>query len=325
MLPKNRGSAWRLRCGVVALAMVGPLAIPVTASASDGPGRAGPHVQTFVNQAKAVTRTNGRTAFAMKFQLRQSSASTLNAANSAVALATKCQDCSAIAIGVQVIYVTKQNLSDLNESNISGAENTDCTVQCFAMAEAFQIVFAAGAIQPLTREQLRDMARVKAGFAALRHSVLSPDQIQSQSIALVSEIVSILENNPYIAPASTTPTPASTMATPMAPASTMATPMAPASTTPTPMAPASTTPMLSPAINAAAMPSQLTSDSGPIVDVYRDIHWSSPRRPADATGPPEVRPAVRGSLLYPRAAGRWSDVCRGTGPAPADHPVGSRP
>jgi orotate phosphoribosyltransferase len=49
---------------VVALAMVGPLAIPVTASASDGPGRAGPHVQTFVNQAKAVTRTNGRTAFA---------------------------------------------------------------------------------------------------------------------------------------------------------------------------------------------------------------------------------------------------------------------
>jgi hypothetical protein len=246
MLPKNRGRAWRLRCGVVALAMVGPLAIPVTASASDGPGRAGPHVQTFVNQAKAVTRTNGRTAFAMKFQLRQSSASTLNAVNSAVALATECQDCSAIAIGVQIIYVTKQNLSNLNESNISGAENTDCALQCFAMAEAYQIVFAAGAIQPLTHEQLRDLARVKVGFAALRHSVLSPDQIQSQSSALVSEIVSILENSPYVAPASTTPTP---------------------------MTP---TPMLSPAINAAAMPSQLASESGPIVDVYRDIHWSSP-------------------------------------------------
>ena len=161
MLHKMRDGALRLRRGVVALAIFVALAIPVTASAST-------RTATYVNLANATSFRNGRTDFTLKFQLRQSSASTVNAINRAVALTSGCHDCGSTAIAFQVLAITNENLATLNANNSADATSFAC-IRCSTLAEAYQIIIASDSPPRLTDEQKRGLAQVQAGLEALRN------------------------------------------------------------------------------------------------------------------------------------------------------------
>jgi hypothetical protein len=278
MLPKvKNGSSW-LRFGVVALTIPITLSIPVTASAAV-PGAASAQIKaTYVNRAKATSNQHRRTDYSAKFRLRQSSASIINADESAVAQSRKCHGCTAVAIAFQVIFVPAQNLIGLNQDTTAVATNYDC-VNCSTLAEAYQIAYISTSQKRLTYHQLAGLHRVGAQLEALQHSRLSTDQIQNKVAGLVNQAVSILTNGAVPAPAdpAPAPTPAASAspvtlavsASPVSPA-VSASPVSPAVSA-SPVSPAVSASPVSPAVNASSLPAQLTQLNQPVIDIFSKI------------------------------------------------------
>ena len=245
----------RLRFGIVALTIPITLSIPVTASAAvPGAVSARTHV-TYVNAAKATSKRNWRTDYSVKFRLRQSSASIINADESAVALASKCHDCGAVAIALQVVFVPQQDLTTLNQDTTADAIGNAC-VRCSNLAEAYQLVDVSDSQQRLTSHQRAALQRVGFQLEALQYSGLSTDQIQNKVAELVNQAVTILTSGAGSTPGGAGSTPGGAGSTPGGAGST----------------PVGPTPLLSPAINASSLPAQLTQPSQqPAIQLYVKI------------------------------------------------------
>jgi hypothetical protein len=238
MLSKIRRSrALRLLYGVVPLAILFALFTPVAASAAGwgarsadwGARSAGMQV-TYVNLAKAFSLRNNRTDYSVRFQLRQSPASVINADNSALALTSRCHDCGAIAIAFQVIFAPEKSLTTLNLNSVAKATSTFC-VRCSTLAESYQIVDISNTQQRLTDRQRDGLEYVGRELEALRSSHLSTGQIQSKVGELASQTIALLQNG-------------------------------------TGAAPASEAPLASPAINGPALPAQSAGISQPGIEVF---------------------------------------------------------
>ena len=191
-----------------------------------------------LNEAEAISRSNGQTVFALQFKIRRNYAPGFDAVNRALALADMCDDCDAIAIAVQVVFTQKQNLAAVSADNTAKAINYLCDTSCSALAEAYQIVIANDSAQP-TFEQIVATARAQAKFEALRRSGLDNDEIRSQSTDIINQMISVLEGGSGGASADTAPT-------------------------------------FSPAVNGSSLPAQLTQNSGPVIDLFHDIQWWQP-------------------------------------------------
>jgi hypothetical protein len=221
MLSRISGSS-RLRYGVVALTIPVMLAMPVAASAAVLGTASATSQVTYVNLAKATSLHNWQTDYSVKFQLRESSASIINADNSAVALTSGCHDCGAIAIGFQVVFAPAQSLTALNVDNTANATSYSC-VRCSTLAEAYQLVDISNSQQHLTYDQVAGLEQVHFELEALQYSGLSTDQIQSKVAELANQALTILQNSAGAAPAGSAPS-------------------------------------ISPAINGSALPAQLTGN-----------------------------------------------------------------
>jgi hypothetical protein len=242
-----RHGAVRLRYGVVALAIFAPLAATSSAAASVSytpqPATYTPQPATYVNSANATSQYNYDHAFNLRFQLVQrGSPSELTADNSATALTDNCRDCGALAIGFQVIFVNSQNLTAINASNNANATSYSC-VNCTNMAEAYQIIAASDTQTSLTWEQAAALYRIDANLAALQRPFLTPDQIQSRSDALANLAVSIVSNPDFGLSSGG--------------------------------GPLARTSAFSPAINGTALPTELTSSTLPVVDLYVSVKVST--------------------------------------------------
>src|ERR1035441_1886695 len=114
MLPKTR-RLWS-RCGLMALTI--PITLSMTGAASAVVNDNSPaQTQTYDNLAQASSQTDRWTDFSVKYQLEQTSAETVNGDNSAVASTSYCHDCGAVAIGFQVLVISRQDLANLHVSN----------------------------------------------------------------------------------------------------------------------------------------------------------------------------------------------------------------
>ncbi len=199
----------RLRSGVLAVTMAAfvPLAVPVTASAStfDGYAPPGDHViytvgTQFVNQVYAGSFMNGRTVFREKFQLGVGTGSTINAVNRAVAVASRCDGCNAVALGFQIVTTTEQDLQAIHAVNVASATDRYCIDTCGAFADVFQVVVATDTPQPLTFGQLLSEAQlnglyfIRTEFLALERSGLALPVVQAQCQHLVAQAVTILQD-----------------------------------------------------------------------------------------------------------------------------------
>jgi len=173
---------------------------PVAASAAvRGTPPAGTQA-TFVNPASAASLWNWFTDYSLKFQLRQSHASTINADASALALTRGCHDCGAIAIAFQVIFTPEQSLTALNVNGTADATSTSC-VRCSTLAEVYQIVDISQTEQQLTYQQLAGLKYVRFELDALRFARLSGAQIQSKATELANQAVTILQDGTADPPA----------------------------------------------------------------------------------------------------------------------------
>lgn len=195
MLPRITNLARRSRRGVVALAIPVTLAFPVAASA----GVWGP---VYGNQAEAVASFNGQTSTDVKFQLDLPSISTVNVLNEAHASTSRCDRCSAVAIGFQVLFAAGVGSADVNAQNTADALSSSCT-RCSVLAAAYQIVYVGGAPERLSSQQQQQLAQIKAGVMSLEHSNLAADQIQQQAAGLASQAVAVLQATPNTASAVT--------------------------------------------------------------------------------------------------------------------------
>lgn len=269
MLPKTRHRARRLRSGVLTLtlAVFVPLAIPVTASASTIPGYpppgdfvSSPFGNEFLNQVNADSETDQKTVFKVKFGLGEGASPTITAINRAVALTSRCANCTAIAIGFQVVTTTEQDLVDLHAINVAKATNNDCTATCDAVADVYQVVVATDTPQPmsfgklLSPQQRNALYQLRSEFLALPNSGLSLTQIQAKCQDLAGQAVDILQDANSGGPSSGGPSSG-----------------APVYTTPT-------LPTFSPAAHGVGSYTELTGTDQPVVNLYHDLQskpsWS---------------------------------------------------
>ncbi len=136
----------------------------------------------------------------MKFGLGVGAGPFVTAVNRAVALTSRCANCTAIAIGFQVVTTTYHDLVDLRAINVAKATNNDCTATCDAVADAYQVVVATDTAQPqtfgqmLSQSQLNALYQIRSEFLALQNSGLSLSDIQAQCQDLASQAVTILQD-----------------------------------------------------------------------------------------------------------------------------------
>jgi hypothetical protein len=219
----TRPRGWRLRSGVLAftLALFVPLAIPATATASSFPSGSNPwgYVPSgnipsvdnwislpqrgvFVNDVSADAPADGNNAFNAKFQLGIGVTPKISAYEDATAV-TQCANCSAIALGLQVVTTTDTYLTTIRAQGIASATNTVCTPSCTAVADAYQVVVATNTPSPLgfgtllSGQQLAQLWKVRNEFLALPTSGDTIPQILSECQDLVNQVDSILLEATY--------------------------------------------------------------------------------------------------------------------------------
>ena len=135
----------------------------------------------------------------MKFQLRQSSAATINIANHAVASTTGCGDCGAFAIAFQVLFAAEHGPFTLNADNTADATSVSCA-KCSTLAAAYQIIYVTDSpqrltLQRLTLQQIRGLAQIGANCSPC-NTPARPGPGQSSADALANQAVSILQDGP---------------------------------------------------------------------------------------------------------------------------------
>jgi hypothetical protein len=264
----SHGVRW-LRSGALAVTLAAfvPLAIPVAASASTNPAYPGPGNypgyppgHEFINVVHADSQTNQKTVFKVKFELGVGVSRTISAVNRAVALASGCADCHAIAIGFQVVTTTERDLAAIHALNVGSASTKDCTLTCSATADAYQVVVATDTPQPMSfdwllgQQSLAAMSNLRSEFLALPNSGLSLAQIQAKCQDLVNEAVAILQDGNDGGPGYPGyPAFQAYPAYPAYPAFSMAT--------------------YSPDVHGAESDTPLTGNGQPVVRVYRDLQF----------------------------------------------------
>jgi hypothetical protein len=154
----------------------------------------------FVNQVRADTATYRGIVFREKFQLGVGTGSTLTAINRAEAVASRCDQCDAVALGFQIVTTTLQGLHAIHAVNVADATDRYCIDKCAAVADAYQVVVATDTPQPLpfgqllSEAQLNGLIFIRTEFLGLQHSGLALPVIQAQCENLVIQAVTILEN-----------------------------------------------------------------------------------------------------------------------------------
>lgn len=187
MLSRIKDLILRPRSGVVALGAVAALSFPVAASAA-------PATATYSNSATASSQTNGKNVFVLKYQAEETSASTLNAKNQALASTSHCQNCAASGIAFQVIFVSKHGPLAINADNEANATSDSCAT-CPALAAAYQIIYAAN--QPgLSRFQIQGLNHVHAELITLQFTGLTGAKLQARTDEIAQEAVDVLNNGP---------------------------------------------------------------------------------------------------------------------------------
>lgn len=207
MLPKMRDGAWRLRWGAVALAVIVPLALPMAASADEGPTAAANSIQYInvaINPPAGIqtaesdnsvlsTVTGYGHPFKIGFRFWQSNAPLVTVTNYAEADSSNCGNCSAVGIAFQVVLVSKQTLAELTATDAAEANSNNCS-DCHSLAEAFQIVYATDNWSGMKQIVMTASLRTVVQLQMLKYLGLSTGQIQARSTDLINDLISFLQN-----------------------------------------------------------------------------------------------------------------------------------
>jgi putative peptide zinc metalloprotease protein len=211
-----------------------------TTSASTTPTTPGASTD---NAAVASNTTDGRNVFALSLKIVQTDASTVDAGNAAVAVAS-CSDCQTVAIALEGVLVIG-NPDTFDPTNVALAINSDCT-NCQTLATAYQQVVQYDSRVRITGAGRREISDIRQDLQSLRKSGLDILAIQQRVNEDAGRFLAVLKNDvvPVGRPTSTTTTAAAAAAatpTTTAPATTSTTAAPEPSSSTTVPSPTSTT------------------------------------------------------------------------------------
>lgn len=144
------------------------------------------------NVAGAVNTKDGKTVYAIRIKLVQTSADTVDATNVAAAVAS-CSDCTTVAIAFEGILVTGSP-STFDPTNLALAYNVNCT-GCTTVAEAYQEVVQSSTRVRITGAGRREIAAIRRELDALKKQDLTYDEIAARVEALEDRFAAVLHND----------------------------------------------------------------------------------------------------------------------------------
>jgi putative peptide zinc metalloprotease protein len=219
--------------------------VPLLSSSSEAPAPTSSSTSTVPttpgastdNVAVATNKTDGRSVYALSLKIVQTDASTVDATNAAVAVAS-CADCQTVAIALEGVLVIG-NPDTFDPTNLALAINSECT-NCQTLASAYQSVVQYDNRVRITGAGRREIADIRQDLNSLRNSGLDILAIQKRVDEDAGRFLAVLRNEvvPVGKPAASTTTTATS-----APASSTTTTTAgvESTTTSTTSAPASPT------------------------------------------------------------------------------------
>jgi putative peptide zinc metalloprotease protein len=168
---------------VVARAVDGTPATDTTADATN----AGSKGDT--NVAGAVNTKDGKTVYAIRLKLVQTTADTVDSTNVAAAAAS-CTDCTTVAIAFEGVLVAGDPAT-VDPTNLALAYNVNCS-GCTTVAEAYQAVVATSTRVRITGSGRREIAAVRQELERLRTQDLSYDDLVARVAALEARFAAVL-------------------------------------------------------------------------------------------------------------------------------------
>lgn len=185
------------------------------------------------NVAAAVNTQDGRTVVALAIKIVQTDASTVDAANAAVAVAS-CTDCQTVAIALEGVLVVGSP-DNFSPTNLALAINTECT-NCQTLAAAYQKVVQNDTRVRISGTGRREIAAIRTDLLSLRNSGLDIFTMWQRVNDAAARFAAVLETEVYpignVARAEQAPETTTTVA-PSAPSSTTTTTTEPTTTTTT--------------------------------------------------------------------------------------------
>jgi putative peptide zinc metalloprotease protein len=172
---------------VVARAVDGTPVADTTGTASPAAGTSGGDD----NVAAAVNTKDGKTVYAIRLKIVQTSADTVDSNNVAAAVAS-CSDCTTVAIAFEGVIVAGP-ATTIAPTNLALAYNVNCS-GCTTVAEAYQKVVQTSTRVRITKEGRREIAAVRKELTGLRHSDLSYDEIVARVAVLEQRFAAVLTN-----------------------------------------------------------------------------------------------------------------------------------
>jgi putative peptide zinc metalloprotease protein len=141
------------------------------------------------NTAIAVNTKDDSSVFRLAFDIRRVMDNVVDQGNAAVAYAS-CENCRATAIAIQAVLVGGQ-VDTVTPTNLAIAINDQCT-SCVAMAFAYQFVLGTDGPMHFTPEGNRALRDIRHRLHDLRHTQLSPAELDAELSAIVDELRAVL-------------------------------------------------------------------------------------------------------------------------------------
>jgi putative peptide zinc metalloprotease protein len=158
------------------------------------------------NVAGAVNSKDGRTIYAIRLKIVQTTANTVDATNAAVAVNSGCTGCSTYAIAFEGVIVVGSPTT-FDPTNLAIAYNQDCS-GCTAFADAYQQVVQTSTRVRVTKQGRQQIAAIRQDLNDLRHASLTLDEIAARVAADERAFAAVLGTQLIPVGHSTDPAPA---------------------------------------------------------------------------------------------------------------------
>jgi putative peptide zinc metalloprotease protein len=178
-----------LSAGLVVARAVDGTPVADTTSTTASPSSAAGTSGGDDNVAAAVNTKDGKTIYAIRLKVVQTSADTVDSGNVAAAVAS-CTDCTTVAIAFEGVLVAG-DAEVIDPTNLALAYNVNCS-GCTTLAEAYQKVVQTSTRVRITGEGRREIAAVRRELNALRTSGASYDEIVATVASLEQRFAAVL-------------------------------------------------------------------------------------------------------------------------------------
>ncbi|MCW2570638.1 MAG: hypothetical protein JWO88_696 [Frankiales bacterium] len=145
------------------------------------------------NVAAGVNTTDGRTVYAIKLKIVQTSSNTVDASNTAAAVNAGCTDCTTVAIAFEGVLVVGSP-STFTPDNLALALNVDCS-GCTAFADAYQQVVQSSTRVRITGAGRRQIAAIRRDLESLRTAGLPIGDVVARVKADEQAFAAVLLND----------------------------------------------------------------------------------------------------------------------------------